>query len=105
MIWLDLRDQQAVTRNSLKDRLAAQSSISCWTSLPVGVVTISEKFGGHDVTPQIFEEMVQYVMDLLAGFEQKNLIAEQLADGKALSFGDVRDCDDIGWDLSWTAVL
>ena len=87
LIWLDLRDQKNVTRHSLKDRLAAQSSISCWTSLPVGVVTIAEKFGGHDVTPEIFEQMVTYVMDLLAGFEQKNRIAEQLAKGKAYLLG------------------
>ncbi len=87
LIWLDLRNQQETTRNSLKDRLAAQSSISCWTSLPIGVVTISEKFGGHDVTPQIFEEMVLYVMDLLAGFEQKNQIAKQLANGNAYLLG------------------
>ncbi len=87
LIWLDLRNQQSPSRNSLKDRLAAQSSISCWTSLPIGVVTISEKFGGHDVTPQIFEEMVLYVMDLLEGFEQKNQIADQLANGNAYLLG------------------
>ena len=87
LIWLDLRGEQNVSRNSLKDRLAAQSNISCWTSLPVGVVTISQKFGGHDVTPQIFEEMVLYVMDLLSGFEQTNQIAEQLASGKAYLLG------------------
>ena len=87
LIWLDLCNQPAPSRNSLKDRLAAQSSISCWTSLPVGVVTISEQFGGHDVTPEIFEEMVLYVMDMLAGFEQKNQIAEQLANGNAYLLG------------------
>lgn len=87
LIWLDLRGQEKVSRSSLKDRLAAQSSISCWTSLPVGVVTISEKFGGHHVTPQIFEDMVIYVMDLLSEFEKKNQIAEQLARGGAYLLG------------------
>ncbi len=79
LIWLDLRGRETVSRNSLKERLAAQSSIRCWTSLPVGVVTIAEKFGGHDVTPEIFEEMVSYVMGLLAEFERENNIAEQLS--------------------------
>ena len=87
LIWLDLQGQKIVARNSLKDRLAAQSCISCWTSLPVGVVTIAEKFGGHHVTPEIFEQMVVYVMDLLDGFEQKNQIAEQLAKGRAYLLG------------------
>lgn len=87
LIWLDLRGQQKINRHSLKDRLAAQSNISCWTSLPVGVVTISEKFGGHHVTPEIFEQMVGYVMGLLAAFEQKNQIAAQLDNGKAYLLG------------------
>ncbi len=87
LIWLDLRGEERVNRHSLKERLAAQSKISCWTSLPVGVVTIAEKFGGHDVTPEIFEQMVLYVMELLAGFEKKNRIAEQLASGRAYLLG------------------
>ena len=87
LIWLDLRGQEKVNRHSLKDRLAAQSNISCWTSLPIGVVTIAEKFGGHDVTPEIFEEMVVYVVGLLSEFEKKNKIAEQLDYGKAYLLG------------------
>ena len=87
LIWLDLRGQNKLRRNTLKDRLAAQASISCWTSLPVGVVTIAEKYGGHDVTPDIFEEMVAYVMDLLADFERENNIAEQLCSGNAYLLG------------------
>ena len=87
LIWLDLRNRSSAGRHSLRDRLTAQSSISCWTSLPVGVVTIAEKFGGHDVTPEIFEQMVEYVMSLLADFEEKNAIAEQLENGKAYLLG------------------
>ena len=87
LIWLDLRGQKRGARNSLQDRLAAQSCISCWTSLPIGVVTIAEKFGGHNVTPEIFEQMVAYVMGLLEDFEHKNRIAEQLAGGRAYLLG------------------
>lgn len=39
--------------------------IKSWTSLPVGVVTLSERFGGRDVTPEVFETMVQTVDELL----------------------------------------
>jgi exopolyphosphatase/guanosine-5'-triphosphate,3'-diphosphate pyrophosphatase len=39
--------------------------IKSWTSLPVGVVTLSERFGGKDVTPEIFENMVQTVDTML----------------------------------------
>lgn len=36
--------------------------IVSWTSLPVGVVSIAERFGGRDVTPENFEAMVQNVV-------------------------------------------
>ncbi|MDX0958856.1 Ppx/GppA phosphatase family protein [Sinorhizobium medicae] len=43
--------------------------ITHWTSLPVGVVTLSERHGGEHVTPQSFEVMVREVEAMLAGFE------------------------------------
>ena len=44
------------------------SHITHWTSLPVGVVTLSERHGGRDVSPEIFEAMVQEVEGLLSAF-------------------------------------
>lgn len=43
--------------------------IVSWTSLPVGVVSIAERFGGRDVTPENFEAMVQNVVELLRDFD------------------------------------
>jgi exopolyphosphatase/guanosine-5'-triphosphate,3'-diphosphate pyrophosphatase len=43
--------------------------ITHWTSLPVGVVTLSERHGGRHVTPGIFEDMVQEVGGMLSSFE------------------------------------
>jgi len=48
------------------NRLA--NHITHWTSLPVGVVTLSERHGGRDVTPAIFEAMVTEVEGLLDAF-------------------------------------
>lgn len=48
--------------------------IRAWDSLPVGVVTLAERHGGIDVTPQVFEGMVEEVSELLLDFE---LIAAQ----------------------------
>ncbi|VVT27644.1 Exopolyphosphatase [Rhizobium sp. EC-SD404] len=42
--------------------------IRAWTSLPVGVVTLSERFGGRDVTPDTFEAMVADVEVMLSSF-------------------------------------
>ncbi len=57
--------------------------ITHWTSLPVGVVTLSERHGGEHVTPQSFEVMVREVEAMLAGFECPSVDA--LASG---SYGD-----------------
>jgi exopolyphosphatase/guanosine-5'-triphosphate,3'-diphosphate pyrophosphatase len=43
--------------------------ITHWTSLPVGVVTLSERHGGRHVTPEIFEDMVLEVGGMLSSFE------------------------------------
>src|SRR3712207_548917 len=42
--------------------------IRAWDSLPVGVVTLAERHGDQEVTPQSFEAMVQEVAELLADF-------------------------------------
>lgn len=51
---------------SRSNRLA--NHIAAWTSLPVGVVTLSERHGGRDVTAQIFADMVDEVRGLLEDF-------------------------------------
>ena len=43
--------------------------ITHWTSLPVGVVTLSERHGGRDVTPELFETMVCEVQRMLEHFD------------------------------------
>ena len=37
--------------------------IIAWTSLPVGVVTLAERFGGRDVTTDNFAVMVNHVAE------------------------------------------
>ena len=43
--------------------------ITHWTSLPVGVVTLSERHGGRDVSPVVFEAMVTEVEGMLGRFD------------------------------------
>jgi exopolyphosphatase/guanosine-5'-triphosphate,3'-diphosphate pyrophosphatase len=45
--------------------------IRAWASLPAGVVTISELFGGREVTMEAFARMRAHVRELLAGFIAK----------------------------------
>lgn len=70
LIWLDLTKRTSAERGPDADRRpAAKPEIRGWTSLPVGVVTLAERFGGHHVTPDSFEEMVRYVISLVRPFE------------------------------------
>ncbi|MDW6023154.1 Ppx/GppA phosphatase family protein [Mesorhizobium sp. BAC0120] len=54
--------------------------IVAWTSLPVGVVSLAERFGGRDVTPQSFRAMVDHVASLLLQFEKRHHLSH-LASG------------------------
>lgn len=48
------------------------SHIVSWTSLPLGVVSLAERFGGRNVTTESFDAMVAYVHEHLAGFVGRN---------------------------------
>ncbi|MBL8582528.1 MAG: Ppx/GppA family phosphatase [Rhizobiaceae bacterium] len=48
--------------------------IVSWTSLPVGVVSLSERFGGRAVTRDVYAAMVDYVGSLLGRFEGRRRI-------------------------------
>lgn len=54
--------------------------IVSWTSLPVGVVSLAERFGGRHVSTAVFEAMVTEVARLLDGFEGRGRLAH-LASG------------------------
>jgi len=45
-----------------------QRHVAAWTSLPIGVVTLSERFGGGEIDRPRFEEMVAYVTGALEPF-------------------------------------
>lgn len=71
LIWLDLTKRQGPWRHSLTERVEAQNCIAAWTSLPVGVVTLAERYGGRQVTGQSFETMVDDVRQMLEPFERE----------------------------------
>ncbi len=59
IVWL----KQADTPDQSTD-----SRVKSWVSLPVGVVTLADRYGGVDVTTDCFERMVAEVKGHLAGF-------------------------------------
>ena len=87
LIWLDLARRQPAGRPFLADRAAAQACMAAWTSLPVGVVTLAERFGGRQVTPEAFEAMVACVGDMLAPFEREHRFGERMASARTHLLG------------------
>ncbi len=58
-------------------------NVVSWTSLPMGVVTLSEKHGGGElVTRGIFNDMVDEVIDHLNGFDGRNALDEAAGSGE-----------------------
>jgi len=64
----------------VKDRRSRRLAdhIIAWTSLQVGVVTLSEKFDGRHVSEQIFADMTDYATDLLHRFEERDRLADRV---------------------------
>jgi len=79
--WIDLKKRHRDRNCKMTD------CILNWTSLPVGVVSLSEKFGGVDVTPDVFEGMIAYVDGLLDEAGKWGLLAKAIANGRAHFIG------------------
>jgi exopolyphosphatase/guanosine-5'-triphosphate,3'-diphosphate pyrophosphatase len=51
-----------------RDREGGPPQIKAWMSIPVGVVTLAERHGGHDITPESYAAMIAEVTAHLATF-------------------------------------
>ncbi len=58
LVWIDLR-------NASEGRRRITDRIRSWVSLPLGVVSLSERYGGETVPRSVFEAMVSEVSGLL----------------------------------------
>lgn len=75
IMWLDL------TRRGGVPRLIDQMSV------PHGVVSLTETFGGDRVSPQDYRAMVATVGDCLIDFDARNHIGDAVAQGRAQILG------------------
>jgi exopolyphosphatase / guanosine-5'-triphosphate,3'-diphosphate pyrophosphatase len=78
IIWLDLT-RPGARRGGIHGRINVDAAIAAWTSLPVGVVTLAERFDGRNVTGDSFEAMVTSVQAMLAPFEHQHRFKERIA--------------------------
>jgi exopolyphosphatase/guanosine-5'-triphosphate,3'-diphosphate pyrophosphatase len=69
VVWLGLKGPPTRREPTLRG----------WTSLPVGVVTLSERHGGVRVTREIFNDMIDDVATMLESFEHRDRIRDGLS--------------------------
>ncbi|WP_420959609.1 Ppx/GppA phosphatase family protein [Brucella sp. IR073] len=50
--------------------------IIAWTSLPIGVVTLAERFGGRVVTRESFAAMVAHVAEMIEAFSDRHKLGD-----------------------------
>ena len=81
IIWIDIDGRGGVRQPKLKG----------WISLPVGVVTLSERHGGVRVTRQGFEDMVSDVVGMVSGYKSKHSVTVQRDDGSRVTYVIDRD--------------
>ena len=62
LIWLDLEHKP--TGN-------VPVTIKAWTSIPIGVISLAERFGGHDIPSEVYQTMVDFVVPHLAEFARE----------------------------------
>lgn len=72
IVWLDLTRSASKERGRLISQKEALASMIAWASLPVGVVTLAERFGGRHVTAEAFAAMTAHVTDFLRPFEERH---------------------------------
>lgn len=58
------------------DRGPPLAPVHEWDSMPLGVVTLAERFGGENVTPEIFSAMVEDVLPRVRAFAGKATAAK-----------------------------
>ena len=75
LVWIDLKPAPDGRRRRMADR------IRTWMSLPVGVVSISERHGGRHVSPAAFADMVAEVSAMLADFPKVEELDRAVAEG------------------------
>jgi exopolyphosphatase/guanosine-5'-triphosphate,3'-diphosphate pyrophosphatase len=79
LVWLDF------TRRMRSRPLA--ESIRSWLSMPIGVVTLAEQFGGVEVAPETFEAMVSEVEAALTSFPELDALDSAFAEGRMHMLG------------------
>lgn len=75
IVWLENAQGSEGVSGERSDAISRR--MRSWTSLPLGVVTLADRFGGHDVDEACFEAMVDFVARSMADFVAETLEADR----------------------------
>lgn len=87
LVWLDFTGKRRVKVDTPSERLSALDNIAGWTSLPFGVVTLAEQFGGRNVDEALYERMIESLQESLREFDRRSNISARIAGRKISLLG------------------
>jgi exopolyphosphatase/guanosine-5'-triphosphate,3'-diphosphate pyrophosphatase len=61
--------------------------LRAWESLPIGVVGLTERYGGREVPRTVYDAMIGEVRQALAPFEARHRLGRRVADGRIQMLG------------------
>ena len=76
-----------LVENSKPKKPMISERIMAWTSLPLGVVTLAEQFGGRDVSRALFGDMVSHVKEQIGSFQQARPFEQIMRNGRVHLLG------------------
>ncbi len=87
LIWLDFTGHKRVSIDTPAERLSVLDSIAGWTSLPFGVVTLAERFGGRNIDEALYERMIDSLQESLGEFDRRSNISARIRDRRISLLG------------------
>ena len=82
--WLKLGPDGANPRNAGpgKGLLGpAEMSLYAWSSVPIGVITLAERYGGEEITPESYQAMVAEMADAVTTFDSRHRVGASVEGG------------------------
>jgi len=85
--WLRIRSAEAADSAESGGNAARRLDIAGWHSIPIGVIGLAERHGGHDITPRVYRAMIAESAEALAPFARRPDVREALAGAEIQMIG------------------
>ena len=85
--WLRVHAEPACSLRRPVARSTPRPSLEGWFSVPTGVVTLAERYGGIDVTGAAYEAMIDEMQEALRPFDERHDLGAMVARGDVQMLG------------------